>query len=146
MSEENKDIDESGQERDGKGRFTPKTQTESNGQSSPTEGDYTKMNAILQKQSGMSAEKFVEYQRKLTPRELFNQLNFLVDNIETPPPKTKEGGGLPPNKDFVPTSPGGEKVTLPGRQMGVQKLGKEEKFGLHLAFDPRELFTPKKKE
>jgi len=25
-------------------------------------------------------------------------------------------------------------------------MGKEEKFGLHLAFDPRDLFTPKKKE
>lgn len=144
MSDENKDNNNSGQERDEKGHFKPKIQTESIGQSSPTEGDYSKMNTILQKQSGMSAEKFVEYQRKLTPRELFNQLNFLVDNIEMPPSKPKDG--LPPNKDFVPTSPGGERVTLPGRQMGTQKLGKEEKFGLHLAFDPKELFTPKKKE
>ena len=144
MSEEIKDNNDSGQPRDEKGHFKPKTQTESIGQSSPTEGDYSKMNTILQKQSGMSAEKFVEYQRKLTPRELFNQLNFLVENLETPLPKPKDG--LPPNKDFVPTSPGGERVTLPGRQMGTQKLGKEEKFGLHLAFDPKELFTPKKKE
>ena len=143
MSEENEENKDSGQERDEKGHFKPKTQTESIGRSSPMEGDYSKMNTILQKQSGMSAEKFVEYQRKLTPRELFNQLNFLVDNIEKTPSKTKDG--LPPNKDFVPTSPGGEKTTLPGIQKGVQKLGKEEKFGLHLAFDPKELFAPKKK-
>jgi len=62
MSDENKDNNNSGQERDEKGHFKPKIQTESIGQSSPTEGDYSKMNTILQKQSGMSAEKFVEYQ------------------------------------------------------------------------------------
>lgn len=144
MSEENQDNNDQGQERDGKGRFTPKTHTESHGQTSPTEGEYSKMNTILQKQTGMSAEKFVEYQRKLTPRELFNHLSFLADNVEAQPNIKKQP--LPPNQDFVPTSPGFEKLKLPGKIMGKQKMGKEEKFGLHIAFDPRELFTPKKKE
>ena len=92
----------------------------------------------------MSAEKFVEYQRKLTPRELFDKLNFLVENQPSKPSGGKQG--LPPNADFVPTSPGSEKFKLPGKAIGTQRMGKEDKFGLHLAFDPRELFTPKKKE
>ena len=144
MSEENEDSNEREQERDDKGRFAQKTQTDVRGQYSPTEGDYSKMNAILQKQTGMSAEKFVEYQRKITPRELFDKLSFLADNQEMPPSGKKQG--LPPNQDFVPTSPGSEKFKLPGKAIGSQRMGKEEKFGLHLAFDPRELFTPKKKE
>lgn len=144
MSEENKDNNDQEQERDGKGRFSQKTRTVDHGQSQPTEGEYSKMNTILQKQTGMSAEKFVEYQRKLTPRELFNQLNFLADNQEAPPSSGKQG--LPPNQDFVPTSPGSEKLNLPGKAIGMQSMGKEGKFELHRAFDPRELFTPKKEK
>lgn len=143
MSEENNNGDDREQERDDKGRFTPQTQPAVHGQSQPTEGEYSKINTILQKQTGMSAEKFVEYQRKFNPRELFYQLSFLADNQETPPSSKKQG--LPPNQDFVPTSPGFEKAKLPGKAIGTQKMGKEDKFGLHLAFDPRELFTPKKK-
>ena len=143
MSDENKDKDNTGQERDEKGKFKPKPQTEVRGQSQAADGEYSKMNRILQKQSGMSAEKFVEYQGKYTPRELFNQLSFLVDNQETPPSSKRQG--LPPNQDFVPTSPGSEKIKLPGKAIGKQMMGKEDKFGLHIAFDPKELFTPKKK-
>lgn len=143
MSDENKDKDNSGQERDEKGKFTPKTPTVDHGQSSPSEGDYSKMNAILQKQTGMSAEKFVEYQRKLTPMELFKQLSFLAENQEDKPSGQKQG--LPPNQDFVPTSPGSDKVSLPGKAIGKQSMGKDSAFELHRAFDPRDLFTPKKK-
>lgn len=144
MSDENQDSNDREQQRNEKGQFTPKTQTDTHGQSQPTEGEYSKMNTILQKQTGMSAEKFVEYQRKLTPRELFDKLNFLADNQGAPPSGKKQG--LPPNADFVPTSPGSDKFKLPGKSIGTQRMGKEEKFGLHRAFDPRELFTPKKKK
>ena len=143
MSEEIKDKDKTGQERDEKGKFKPKPQTEVRGQSQPTEGEYSKMNTILQKQTGMTADKFVEYQRKFTPRELFNQLSFLADNVETPPSSQKQD--LPPNQDFVPITPGTNKFNLPGKAIGKQMMGKEDKFGLHIAFDPKELFTPKKK-
>ena len=143
MTEENEENKDSGQERDKKGHFIPKNQTVDNGRSTPTEGDYSKMNALLQKQTGMSAEKFVDYQRKLNPRELFNQLTFLADNVESQPNNQKQG--LPPNQDFVPTSPGTDKVNLPGKAIGKQSMGKEGKFELHRAFDPEELFTPKKK-
>lgn len=143
MSDENEESNEQEQERDGRGRFTPKIKTEPHGQSQPTEGEYSKMNTILQKQTGMSAEKFVEYQRKFTPRELFYQLNFLAENQVSPPSGQKQG--LPPNQDFVPTSPGSEKVKLPGKSIGPQYMGKEGKFGLHIAFDPKDLLTPKKK-
>jgi len=143
MSEENKEKDNSGQERDEKGKFTPKTPTDDHGQSSPSEGDYSKMNTILQKQTGMTAEKFVEYQRKLTPLELFKQLSFLADNQASQPSGIKQG--LPPNEAFVPITPGANKVKLPGMPIGKQRMGKKEKFGLHIAFDPVKLFTPKKK-
>ena len=143
MSEENKDNEKREQPRDDKGHCTPKIQTDDRGQSSPTEADYSKMNAILQKQTGMSAEKFVDYQRKLTPRELFNQLSFLADNVEAQPTNQKQG--LPPNQPFVPITPGADKVSLPGTAIGTQRMGKEDKFGLHIAFDPVKLFTPKKK-
>lgn len=113
-------------------------------QDQPTEGDYSKMNALLQKHTGMTAEKFVDYQRKLTPRELFNQLTFLADNKEAQPDEQKQG--LPPNEPFVSITPGANRVSLPGKQIGVQNLGKEKNFELHLAFDPRELFTPKKEK
>lgn len=112
-------------------------------QEQPTGGEYSMMNTILMKQTGMSAEKFVEYQRRYSPRDLFIQLSFLADNVETPPSGQKQG--LPPNQDFVPTSPGSEKVSLPGKPIGTQRMGKKEKFGLHIAFDPVKLFTPKKK-
>lgn len=147
MSDENKDKGKSGQTkqpRDDKQRFLSKTQTDSTDQSSPTEGDYTRMNTILQKQTGMSAEKFVEYQRKLTPRELFNQLNFLAENQPAQPSDNKQG--LPPNQPFVPITPGTDKFKLPGKAIGTQRMGKEDKFGLHIAFDPKELFTPKEKK
>ena len=91
----------------------------------------------------MTADKFVEYQRKFTPRELFNQLSFLADNVETPPSSQKQR--LPPNQPFVPITPGTNKFNLPGKAIGKQMMGKEDKFGLHIAFDPKELFTPKKK-
>ena len=143
MSEEEGESTESNQERDGRGRFSPKTQTDNHGQSGPTEGDYSKINTILQKQTGMSAEKFVEYQRKLTPRELFNQLSFLADNQASPPIGQKQG--LPPNQPFVPMSPGTQKVKLPGRPIGKQSLGRDDKFALHIAFDPKKIFQPQKK-
>jgi len=144
MSNQDGDNSEPEPERDTKGRFIPKNETVDNGRSSPSEADYSKMNAILQKQTGLSAEKFVDYQRKMSPRELFDKLSFMAENIEVQFSDKK--GGLPPNEAFTPISPGTDKIKLPGKAIGTQKLGKEDKFGLHLAFDPRDLFTPKKKE
>lgn len=141
MSNNNGDNSDPEPPRDDKGRFKPESKTVDQGQILPSEGDYSKMNTILQKQTGMSAEKFVEYQRKFGPRELFEKLNFLADNVEV-----SKKQGLPPNEFFTPISPDLNKIKLPGKSIGKQRMGKESKFGLHLAFDPRELLTPKKKE
>jgi len=131
-------------ERDDKGRFIPKNETDDKGRSSPSEADYSKMNTILQKQTGLSAEKFVDYQRKMSPRELFDKLSFMAENIESQYSDKKQG--LPPNQFFTPISPETDKIKLPGKAIGTQRLGKEDKFGLHLAFRPEELFSPKKKD
>lgn len=144
MSNQNGESSDPEPERDTKGRFKPKNETVDNGRSSPSESDYSKMNAILQKQTGLSAEKFVDYQRKMTPRELFDKLSFMAENVESQ--YSDKSQGLPPNEPFTPISPDLSKIKLPGKSIGKQKLGKEDKFGLHLAFDPRELFTPKKKK
>ena len=140
MSEENKDNNEAGQGRDEKGHFKPKTKTETSGQSQPKTSDYTKMNSFMAKQLGLT-DKLADLQTKYDPQDLFNRLSFMNENREIKPPSQ----GLPPNETFVPITPGADKVKLPGRAIGTQRMGKEDKFGLHIAFDPVKLFTPKKK-
>ena len=143
MSEENEDNNEQGQPRDATGKFKLKPQTESNGQSQPKTSDYTKMNSFMAKQLGLT-DKLADLQTKYEPQELFNRLSFMNENTSTYEQQSVKGG-LPPNEDFVRITPGADKHKLPGMPIGTQRMGKEDKFGLHIAFDPVKLFTPKKK-
>lgn len=143
MSEENKEKQKTEQSRDEKGHFTPKTQTVDIGQSQPKMSDYTKMNSFMAKQLGLT-DKLADLQTKYDPQDLFNRLSFMNENTSTWKQENKKGE-LPPNEDFVRITPGPDKFNLPGMPIGTQRMGKEDKFGLHIAFDPVKLFTPKKK-
>lgn len=142
MSQQNGENGNSEQQRDGQGRFTPQNQTVQTGQSQPTDSEYMKINAILQKQSGISAEKFLEYQGKMSAKDLFDKLSFMVDNIQ-PPQQTPTPPTLPPNQPIVPISPEAGKVKLPGTPIGTQNLTKDG-FSVHLKLDSKKLLHPKK--
>lgn len=144
MSQQNGDNSDSEQQRDGQGRFIPKNQTVHTEQSQPTNSEYVKMNTILQKQSGISAEKFLEYQSKMSAKDLFDKLSFMADNVpqtqQTPKPTP-----LPPNTPTVPISPDTGKVKLPGTPIGTQNLTKDG-FSVHLKLDTKKLLHPDKKK
>lgn len=142
MSQENGEDGNSEQQRDGQGRFTPQNQTVPTEQSQPTNSEYVKMNTILQKQSGISAEKFLEYQGKMNAKDLFDKLSFMADNVQ-PPQQTQKPATLPPNQPTVPISPGTQKVELPGKAIGTQNLTKDG-FSVHLKLDSKKLLHPKK--
>ena len=146
MSEENKDNKDTGKrhdKRDGTGQFTPEIEPKGSERSQPKSSDYTKMNSFMAKQLGLT-DKLADLQTKYEPQELFKRLSFMSENKESQPPSV-QSQGLPPNQPFVQINPGANKVNLPGMPIGTQRMGKEDKFGLHIAFDPVKLFTPKKK-
>lgn len=143
MAEEHPESSESDTPRDDKGRFTRKSETVSTGESSPSTNDYSKMNAILQKQTGLSAEKFIEYQRKMTPHELFDKLSFMADNMESVGQPTKKQT-LPENQKVAPTSPGPTSLPdLPGTVIGKPNFD-DQKFSLQVAMTPDELLGKNK--
>jgi len=146
MSDENKDNNNTGKrhdKRDGTGQYSPEIEPKHSEQFQPTDSEYTKINSRLAKQLGLT-DKLADYQTQYNPKELYKMLDFMADN------SVVKGGTqsniLPPNQPFVPITPGADKITLPGKAIGTQRMGKEDKFGLHIAFDPVKLFTPKKKE
>jgi len=145
MSEENKDNKDAGKrhdKRDGTGQFSPEIEPKGSERSQPTSSEYTKINSRLAKQLGLT-DKLADFQTKYNPYELYKMLDFMADN----PVKVEgtQSQGLPPNQPFVQINPGTNKVDLPGKPIGTQRMGKGDKFGLHIAFDPVKLFTPKKK-
>ena len=141
MSENTEEQGGSEQPRDKKGRYVQKPITEDHGTKPVDINDYSKMNAVLQQQSGMSAEKFVQYQQKLTPKELFDRLIFLTENKE----QNKQGSKPPPNQDFIPIPPATDNTNdFPGTVVGKSDLS-ADKFNLTLAVSPAELFGKKKK-
>ena len=152
MSEEQEEVDNSGNltehettTRTAKGKlkpgFTPQTEAiykkelEELKQSSPKESDFMKMNSILCKQLGIQG-KLVDLQEKYRPRELFNQLNFMIEN-------SSNRQGLPENQPIAPISPQPNKYDLPGKQLKKPILSKDG-FSVSFQLDPKDLLQPKK--
>lgn len=140
MSEQTDDQGESGQPRDGKGRFAPKKQSDDNGRSQPRDSDYTKMNSLLAKQLNLT-DKLADFQSKYDPSELFSQLSFMADNVSTQPTNGSKKGGLPPNEKIAPISPPQPEVKLPGTQLHEPILD-EQNFSVSFAMNPRDLINP----
>ena len=140
MSEEQEESDNSEQERDGKGRFAPKTKTESTGGSQPRSSDYTKMNSILAKQLGIS-NKLADFQTQYEPEALFKQLSFMADNTES------NGGTqhktLSENQPIAPISPEPNKYELPGTQLKKPNLSKDN-FSVSFQINPKDLIQKNK--
>lgn len=144
MSEQPDQTPQSEQPRDGKtGKFASK-ETAPTAPTQPTTNDYSKMNAILQKQTGLSAEKFVDYQSKMTPRELFDKLSFMADNVE-PNRAAPKSTTLPPNQPIIPITPQPNAIEFPGTVIGKPNLD-SDKFSLHLTMSPSELLKSDKKK
>ena len=145
MAEEQTESNTSEPPRDDKGRFAPKNDSENSGQTFPNSSDYTKMNSYLAKQLGLT-DKLADFQTQYQPNQLFKQLSFMADNMDTKPqqPQSK-GGQLPPNQQVAPVSPPQPKHKLPGTQKHKPVLDKDE-FSVSFEVDPNELFSPKKEE
>jgi len=140
MSEEQEEVSDPEQERDGQGRFKPKTKTESTDASQPRSSDYTKMNSYLAKQLGIEA-KLADFQTQYEPEALFKQLSFMADNTES------KGGtqqnALPENQPIAPISPQPNKYELPGVQLKKPNLSKDN-FSVSFQIDPKDLLRPEK--
>lgn len=140
MSEEQEESSIPDQDRDGKGRFSRKNQTESTEGSQPRSSDYTKMNSILTKQLGIEG-KLADFQTQYEPEALFKQLSFMADNTES------NGGAsrktLPENQPIAPISPEPNKYTLPGVQMKKPNLSKDN-FSVSFKIDPKDLIRKNK--
>ena len=140
MSEEQEEVSDPEQERDGQGRFKQKTKTESTDTSQPGSSDYTKMNSYLAKQLGIS-NKLADFQTQYEPEALFKQLSFMADNTE------RKGGtqqnALPENQPIAPISPQPNKYELPGTQLKKPNLSKDN-FSVSFKINPKDLLQPKK--
>jgi hypothetical protein len=130
------------QPRDPKGRFAPKTRSESHGQTQPSESEYTKLNSLLAKQLGIT-DKLADYQTKYDPRELFKMLEFMVDNSDQKP---SAQGRLPPNEPIAPISPDQSKIELPGVKWNEKPNLTQNKFSASFRISPSDLLKSKDKQ
>lgn len=143
MSNQNAESDQSEQSegtqeqpRDGKGRFASKPHSEGTEQSHPAESEYTKINSILAKQLGIT-DKLADYQTKYNPRELFQRLEFMVENTDGK--QSPQGNTLPPNQDFIPVSPEPSKIDLPGVIWNEKPNLSSQKFSASFRIKPADL-------
>ena len=141
MSEEQEEVSDPEQQRDGQGRFKQKTKTESTDESPPKSSDYTKMNSYLAKQLGIS-NKLADFQTQYEPEALFKQLSFMADNTELKG-RTQQNA-LPENQPIAPISPQPAKYELPGTQLKKPNLSKDN-FSVSFQINPKDLLHPKKK-
>lgn len=138
MSSENDEEPTSEQQRDDKGRFAPKTQTDKNGQTQTDSTDYPFMNAFMAEKLGLS-DKFAELSQKFSPKELYGHLKFTAMTNE----KQQKQQGLPDNEKVVPATPQAQKLQLPGTLLEKPNLTKD-KFSVSFKMSPSELIKPKK--
>ena len=79
----------------------------------PSDSEYTKINSILAKQLGIT-DKLADYQTKHDPRELFKNLEFVVENTDNNGGSSSRGARLPPNEQIAPVSPQPSQIDLSG--------------------------------
>jgi hypothetical protein len=144
--EENQDQSEGQSElmRDKKGRFAPKSQSAPNGQSQPSDSEYTKINSILAKQLGIT-DRLADYQTKHDPRELFKMLEFMVENSDNHGRAAPNANGLPPNQPVVPVSPEPSQIDLPGIKWNDKPNLSKDHFSASFRIGPKDLFKSNKK-
>lgn len=132
MTEEIEDNNNSEKERDDKGRFKP---LDRKGQNTPKSSDYTKMNSILAKQLNLS-DKLADWQMKYSEVELFDKLQFMIDNTDNSTvdtPKTRLGE----NKPIAPISPPTERLDIPG------KVIRNDAGGIQVSMNIKDLLKKK---